>query len=335
MKKVCVVGCGAIGPLHTAAVEKAEFAELYAVCDNNCERADAMAKKHGVKVFYDFDQMLKDDSIESVHICTPHYLHKEMAIKAMMTGKSVVLEKPAAMNDEEFSELLKAKADSNADVCLMLQNRTNVSVEKLKEIVSSGEYGKLLGVEGALHWHRDSSYYATDDWRGKWATEGGALMINQAVHLLDLLSFLGGKIQTVRANISTKYLEGIIEAEDTCDALLGMENGIRACFYATNAYNLNKPMRVELQFEKALFRYADSRLYKITDDAVEIIAHDNMETIGKAYWGVGHARVIAEFYSALEKGTCNYISLEDGINSSRALFAIYKSGKNNGKEETI
>ncbi|MBQ7793293.1 MAG: Gfo/Idh/MocA family oxidoreductase [Clostridia bacterium] len=331
MANVCIVGCGAIGPIHASAVEKAASATLCGVCDNDKERADALAKKHKVKAFYDFGEVLADKNIDSVHICTPHYLHKDMAIAAMQASKNVVLEKPAAMNNAEFSELLATREQTGSKVCLVFQNRTNGGVEKLKEIAESGEYGELLGIEGSLLWHRDEAYYKHDDWRGKWATEGGGLMINQAVHLVDLFSFLGGGIKSVRASISTKYLNGVIEAEDTCDVLFGMQNGIRGCFYATNAYNSNKPMRIELQFEKALFRYADSRLYKITDDACEVIASDNTDTLGKRYWGTGHQRVIGEFYYALENGG-DYISLEDGINSSRALFAVYESAKMNGKE---
>ena len=85
MKKVCVVGFGAIGPMHTEAIIKTENAELTAVCDIVQERLDEAKERYGVKTYTDFDDVLADSEIDSVHICTPHYLHFEMMKKALKT----------------------------------------------------------------------------------------------------------------------------------------------------------------------------------------------------------------------------------------------------------
>ena len=330
MKNACIVGYGAIGPVHAEAVSCAEGAALYAVCDNDADKLALCRQKYNVRVYGDYAEALADKDVDVIHICTPHYLHRDMAVQAMQAGKDVVLEKPAAMNTAEFAEIQAAQAETGRKVCLMLQNRTNTGIQTLKELAKDPALGKLIGIEGAMTWHRDAAYYQSGLWRGTWAQEGGGLLINQAVHLIDLFSYLGEGIQTVRANISTKYLDGVIEVEDTADALLGMPNGVRGCFYATNAYNGNKPFRIELQFENALFRYADNRLYKITDN-VEIIACDNMHMPGKRYWGAGHQCVISQFYHSLENGG-GYLSLKDGLNTMKALFAFYESAKAGGKE---
>ena len=139
MMNVCIVGCGAIGPVHALALEKTESAKLYAVCDLNKERADALANKHGVKVFYDFDEMLHDDNIDSVHICTPHYLHVPMAKKALENGKYVILEKPAAINFDELNELAEYDKKYPHKLGFVLQNRRNERVRVLKDCIEKDE----------------------------------------------------------------------------------------------------------------------------------------------------------------------------------------------------
>lgn len=333
MKNGCVVGYGAIGPVHANALETAEDARLYAVCDIDGARLEKCKAEHDVAVYREFGEMLEDGEIDCVHICTPHYLHKDMAVQAMRAGKQVVLEKPAAMNAAELSELLAVQEETGAKVCLMLQNRMNQGIQEMKALAEDPSLGRLLGVEGSLAWHRDAAYYQSAPWRGTWKYEGGGLLINQAVHLIDLLGYVGGGIHSVRAGISTRLLGDVIEVEDTAEALLMMENGIRGCFYATNAYSADKPYRVELQYENALLRYADGRLYRIGGQ-VEVLAEDAKPAIGKTYWGSGHLAVIAQFYHSLEHGG-SFLSLQDGIRTMQALFAFYESSAAGGREVVL
>lgn len=331
MKKVCIVGCGAISKVHALAVKKAQEAELYAVCDINKERANSLANKYKVKAIYNFDEVISDENIEAVHICTPHYLHANMAVKALAAGKYVVLEKPAAMNRAELN-MLKGFSDKyGGKLCLILQNRYNGCVKMLKKLVEDETNGKMLGAKAFVTWHRDKEYYAQDEWRGKWATEGGGVLINQAVHTLDLLGWLCGGIKAVKASMSTKALCGAIEVEDTLDAYIELKNGVFACFYATNGYGLNSPVCVEINFENVTYRYADNYLYKIENDkSPEVISGKNIDVEWKSYWGDGHTELIQNFYKQAAGFGNNYISLDDGFNSSAALFAIYESAKNGG-----
>ena len=115
MKNVCIVGYGAIGPTHAAAVSKTESARLYAVCEIDPERREKCIAEHsGVVAYSDFDEMLADKMIDSVHICTPHYLHFEMAKKALAAGKQVVCEKPVTMTEEEYDELCRLDTDERS-----------------------------------------------------------------------------------------------------------------------------------------------------------------------------------------------------------------------------
>lgn len=331
LKNVCIVGYGAIGPVHAAAVSNCPDAQLYAVCDTNLKRAEKCYEEYNAVIYTDFDEMLKDKTIESVHICTPHYLHAEMAEKAIKAGKDVVLEKPVAIKREEFDRLMSISTDRK--ICVMLQNRTNISVQRLYDIVSNNtQDGKILGICGFLTWQRTPEYYMADQWRGKWATEGGGLLINQAVHTLDIISWLGGGASSVKGSISTKKLSDCIEVEDTADAVIALNNGVSGIFYGTNCYSTNSPMKIEVSYEKALYRYADERLYKITDNKAEVIEDDNNNPVGKRYWGCGHSNVINSFYSSLAGKGGSYTTIKDAENAMRLLFAFYESAKNNGNE---
>ena len=107
MKNVCIVGYGSIGPVHANALKNADQARFYAVCDVDAEKRKVCRETYGVKEYDDFDKMLQDEDIDSVHICTPHYLHFEMIKKALAAGKDVVTEKPVTITKEEYAALLE------------------------------------------------------------------------------------------------------------------------------------------------------------------------------------------------------------------------------------
>ncbi len=328
IKNACVVGCGAISPVHARALTSLPNAALYAVCDIDQSHAAALSDRFGGKIYTDFETALSDPSLDTVHICTPHYLHPDMACRALYAGKDVLLEKPAAIDAEGFGKLLDAKKATGRQVGVCFQNRTNTCIQMLYDLVKTDKtLGALTAIAANLRWHRTPEYYQSANWRGRWATEGGGVLINQAVHLLDLAVQFGGVPLWVQASISTKSLGDVIEVEDTADARIRFVSGVEASFYATNAFPVNQPFFLELVFEAATLRYADNRLYRVTKAGMETLCADNAEVPGKPYWGGGHKHVISDFYRALEKGSQNYLTLESTIDTFRTLFGIYKSAK--------
>lgn len=319
MKKVCIAGYGAIGPVHAKALEYVNGAALYAVCDINESKRKLCMEKYPVVAYDDFDQMLLDDDIDSVHICTPHYLHYEMIKKALAAGKDVVVEKPVTMTLEQFTALKELEGAKK--VCVILQNRLNPSVQKMKQLVQDGELGKVKAAKGVLTWHRDRSYYESDAWRGKWDTEGGGVLINQAVHTLDYFSYLVGNVISVKANMFNYSLEDIIEVEDTFIAAMDLENGVKGLFFATNAYAENSAPYFEILFEKGKARYMDGQLWVNQQP----VAKDTAPLLGKAYWGSGHNRLLQQYYEEHE-----FFSLSDVENTMKTMFAMYESARNGG-----
>ncbi len=323
MKNVCIVGYGAIGPIHAAALAKVKNARLYAVCDISKEKNNLAKEMYDVITYTDFDEMLMDKNIDCIHICTPHYLHFNMTKKALINKKSVVCEKPVTMTQDEYDELLMLPGVEN--VCVVLQNRLNVPVTRLKEIIQSSELGEIKAVKGILTWFRDMKYYNSDGWRGKWDTEGGGVLINQAIHTLDLISYLVDDISSVQAQISNFSLPDI-EVEDTVSAYLKFRNGKSGLFYATNAYGVNSVPELEITFENGTAYYKNNKLFLNN----ECIAENLPTKLGKTYWGNGHESLIKNYYDENI-----FFSPFDVKNTMYTLFAIYDSAKNNAKSVNV
>ncbi len=328
-KKIsAVVGYGAIGPIHAAAIEKSEFARLYAVCDtDSAALARAEAEHDGIRTFSSYDELLCDTTVDTVHICTPHFLHSEMLIKAHNAGKNVVVEKPAVMKAEEAESVRRVFSDETVKACAILQNRTNPCVCEMKRLIESGKYGAVRCAKGAVTWFRDKKYYESAEWRGKAETEGGGVVINQALHTLDLLRYLCGEFQEIRSNCSNRSLEGIIDVEDTAEAYIKTVGGAVVLFYATNAYPTSAPVEIEIALENAVLKYTHNRLFLIKDGEMREIASETTDNTEKWYWGKGHEIQIDGFYSALCGSGGEYPSLEEGLKAAEAVFGIYSSAQ--------
>ena len=323
MKNVCIVGYGAIGPIHAEALRGVKTAKFYAVCDIKPEKIEECRLEYDVIGYTDFDIMLSDPEIDSVHICTPHYLHFQMIKKALAAGKNVVCEKPLTMTKDEFKELLVLR---NSDkVCVIMQNRLNPCIRMFKDIIQSGEMGEIKTAKGIMTWQRTQEYYDSDEWRGKWSTEGGGVLINQAVHSLDFFNYLIGDVKELKAQMINFSLEKI-EVEDTFSAYITFCSGVNGVFFATNAYGDNTYPLFEVVFEKGIVRYIDSKLYR---DG-ELIEEDALPSVGKSYWGSSHEALLSKYY---DEG--KYNSPHTIKNTMNTMFAMYESAKHNGRKEEI
>lgn len=334
MKKSCIVGYGVIAPNHLNAVIKSEYAQLYAICENDPQKLEKAKKEYeGIKTYLDYEDVISDKEIDVVHICTPHYLHGPMAEKALLAGKDVFLEKPVCLNEEDFEKLEKAQEVSGKKVCVCFQGRTNFCVRRIQQELP--KLGKIKSLHGTLMWFKDRAYYESGEWRGKWATEGGGLIINQAIHTIDMLGIFSGGYKSVNATLTTKCLGDFIEVEDTADVVFETECGARCLFFGSNCYPINSSNVIEIHCDNGSLRYTRSKLVLTRDGVDEIIEEDKPVQIGKDYWGSGHYKAINEFYKLLETGEGEIISLADVKNTMKTVFALYKSAKINERVEII
>lgn len=326
MKKAAVIGMGVIAPVHYAAIESNPNITLAGVCDiEESRRAEA---PEGVPFFTDYKEMIREVAPDVVHICLPHYLHVPVSEEAARMGVHVFCEKPVAMNRAEAEEFARFEAEHpEIHMGICLQNRFNESVEMLKELIDSGEYGAVTGVRGTVPWFREKAYYEVQPWRGKWETAGGGCMINQSVHTLDLMYHLGGPVRELKA-VTAQLLDYGIEVEDTVAARLTYENGANGMFLATIASYKNESVQIAVQLERAEFLIMDNILYRVREDGTKELLMEDAKLPGtKFYYGASHGKLIGLFYEALENNTQDYLHVRDAVMSIRLIDAIHASSK--------
>lgn len=326
--KVAVIGCGSVSRVHFKALSEIEGIEIAAVADIKPERADKKAFEYGAKAYYDFDTLLKNEKIDAIHICTPHYLHTQMAIKALETDINVLLEKPCSVSTAEVELLRAAQTKSKKQLGVCFQNRYNTCVCEAKRIIDSGEMGNVRSARAFVTWDRDAEYYS-DDWHGTLDKECGGVLINQSIHTMDLVQYLCGKCRKVTAHVSTDRLKGIIEVEDTASALLELENGVTAVFYATLAYAENSEVFVEIVLEKGKLRIEGEKLFVIDENGNFTKAASKPDAVyhGRHYWGSGHSVLIKDFYYCLETGEKFDIDAFEGGHAAKIVASCYESSK--------
>lgn len=313
-----IVGYGIIGHVHAQVF--AELGEqLVAVCDNDPARLSDVAASLR---YSDYTEMLDKVRPDVVHICTPHYLHTEMILEALRRDIHVLCEKPLCIKKEDIPVILEAEKNSRAQLGVCFQNRYNPENVFAKEWLS-GKHPVCAG--GNVVWHRDASYYRMDAWRGKWATEGGGVLINQSIHTLDLLVSLLGEPESVTASLSDLSLSDVIEVEDT--AVITAKGKTPFTFFATNASAKTLPVEYFLRTEEGTLRVAP-RVALEEDGTAHYFGKEN-KLLGKGCYGSGHSALIADFNDCVKTGRHFPLDGAEAAKTMRTVFAAYES---RGKE---
>lgn len=324
MLNAAVIGLGVIAPRHISVIQSLPGVRLAAVCD--CNESMRAAAPSGVPFYSDMRRMLDEVRPDVVHICLPHALHFPAAELAAEFGCHVFCEKPPALDGaevERFVELERCHPELKFGICF--QNRRNETIRCLKEILDGGRFGSVTAVKGVMLWRRDSEYYSEKPWRGSMSQAGGGCLTNQAIHTLDLMSYLGGRVSSLRA-ITGQLLGFDIEVEDTAMARMTYESGAAGLFVATVANSQDEFLQIGVRTEQAEFRIEHETLSRVFDDrSTEVLARDVHFREGKAYYGNGHHQLISEFYHAIETDGCNYIHVRDAADSMRLVSAIQRS----------
>ena len=333
---VAIIGCGAILPLHANAVSAIKDVNLLTVVDIDPDRASHTGKEYACHATDDYREILNDDRIDVVHLCTPHYLHADMAIELLRAGKHVLTEKPMAADIPSAKRMLEAAQQCTRQLGVVFQNRYNDASIYIKNTIDSGTYGKLLCMKGIVTWHRSENYYSDSNWRGRWSTEGGGVLINQTIHTLDLLQWFGGEIASVKGSITTDVLDRVIEVEDTAHASIRFTNNVRGLFYGTNAYLVNSPVELELVFEEGTLHLRRDCLYLWKDEKETLLCEPLFSrTEGKSYWGTGHKRLIEDFYKHIFSGEKFWLDGTEGIKALELVEDIYSSAQSSPKSISI
>lgn len=336
--KLGVIGIGNMGSGHCMTILRGNVPEitLTAVADIRESRRE-WAKENlpaEVQIFESAEALINSGACEAVLIAVPHYDHPGIGIMAIKKGLHVLCEKPAGVYTKQVQEMNDVAAKSDKTYALMFNQRTDCRYRKMYELVHSGELGEIKRVNWIItDWYRTQSYYNSGGWRGTWDGEGGGVLLNQCPHQLDLLQWICGMPNKVRA-ICHEGKWHDIEVEDDVTAYLEYPNGATGVFI-TSTGDAPGTNRFEIDLTKGKIVCEDGKLicFKMEDErefmytAKEGFAKPKGEFFEPEMDGENpqHAGVMRAFASHILRGTPLVAEGKEGINGLRLSNAFHLS----------
>lgn len=330
-RRIGLIGCGDVSVVHFEAIKDIEGLELVGVADSDPEALARATAATGVPGFASTQELIDAVGPDAVHVTTPHHQHVGPSLTALEAGVHVLQEKPLAHTLEDGQRLVEALAASPADgpkIGICFQNRYNLASQRLHEMLGSGELGAVRGAWASVVWTRSADYYRAKPWRGTWDGSGGGLLINQAIHTLDLVQWLLGGVERTDGHVATRKYGDVIEVEDTAELLLHHRGGVTTSFYATLTAPQHRPVELELDCENAYvtlrggieggltIRWADGR--------VDTYGERSVTSGGRSYWGVSHELLIRDFYEHLEDPEPFWIGPGEAMTTLEILKEAYR-----------
>ena len=342
--RYALIGCGRIATNHVKAVINNNL-ELTAVCDVIPDQMEKLLEKHdlnednSIKRYTDYRQMIEENELDLIGIATESGCHAEIALYCIEQGINLIIEKPIAMSIQDADEIIKRSEEKGVKVSACHQNRFNVAVQEMRKAVEAGRFGKLS--HGSIHvrWNRNEGYYTQAPWRGKWASDGGALM-NQCIHGIDLLRWMMGNEVEEVYGVTRQQFHHYLEAEDLGMAVIKFKNGAVATMEGTtNVYPQNLEETLYLFGEKGTVKIGGKStnnidVWDFSDETEEDQGNKGLEEQTSNVYGNGHTSLYADVIDAIEKDRAPYVDAYAGRNALEMVLAIYKSQKT-GRPVTI
>ena len=319
--RVGIIGLGEIGRTHLDALTGCPDAEVVAV-----SRRRGPPTGVGAEWYEDHLDLLRQPNIDLVVICTPSGLHATHAMDALAAGKGVVIEKPLALADEDGERVVRAAREAGLFLGAISQRRLESSPRAVKAALDAGHFGRPILGEALVRWHRDAAYYVDHPWRGTRAMDGGVLM-NQAIHAIDLLRWFLGPVESVTGQTGT--LSHRIEAEDTAVATLRFTGGALGVVTATTATTPGLPAEVNLFCDRGLVSLHDATVARWESASAPAPPRAGPGRSGssdpRAIGSDGHRRQWRDILDAYREGREPLVTGEDAMMTLATINAIIEA----------
>ena len=257
-----IVGCGRIAQRHAEHIKNTKSCELVACCDIVPEKAKNLGDKYNATVYYSIEQLLKDENIDIISVCSPNGLHAEHSIFSLQAAKHDLFEKPKAINSYDCGRMITAAENANKRFFVIKQNRYNPPVQAVKKLIDEGALGRIFNIQLSCFWNRNENYY-TNSWKGSKDMDGGTLY-TQFSHFIDLLYYLNGDIKHVEGFSNNFTHQEIIEFEDTGVIAVKFHNGALGTInYTVNAYSKNMEGSLTLFGDKGTIKIGGQYLNEL------------------------------------------------------------------------
>jgi predicted dehydrogenase len=318
--RFAVVGCGVIARSHFTGIERAEAAELVAVCDADAGRAEEYGARYEVRSFTDYAELLAWDGVDVVCLCTPSGMHASQTVQAAQAGKHVVCEKPMAIKLEDARGMIAACEANRVKLATIFPRRMSPTSQFVKKLLGEGRLGKLSLCSGYVKFYREQSYYDSAGWRGTWAMDGGGAMMNQGIHTIDLLQWLAGPVESLRGYARSVLRS--IEVEDTAVVSLQFRSGALGSIEATTTAYKQPNHRIVLHGEYGTVILTDDEIttLDVLGEAIEIPVFPSFSLFPD-----GHSAQIHDMAQAVLEDRQPIVSGEDGLHSLEIILGTYES----------
>ncbi len=332
--RFAILGTGMIAEYHRQAIEaNADVgAEFVAIGHYDPARFDDISAQFGVPCV-SAATLLADPDIDAICICTPSGQHADQAVAAAQAGKHVLVEKPMALSREDADRMIAACADAGVQLGVALQRRAEPLFKQIHAATEAGDLGALTLAVVTMPYFRPAAYFDQAEWRGTWALDGGGVLMNQGIHLVDLLIWIMGDPVSVKAFGGTLKRE--IEVEDTLAATLEFANGAMATITATTTAAPGFPHRLEfygtggaIQIEgesPGRWTLVNPGNAAITPPATEGAADAGAGADPRGIALTGHISIFRDFIDAIRTGVPPKVDGNEGRRSLDTVLAIYEA----------
>ncbi|TGB01138.1 Gfo/Idh/MocA family protein [Halobacillus salinus] len=333
MIKVGIIGCGYISRKHIDTICQLETVDLLAVSDVQPKRMeeiidcyrDKIKRTCTVKKYPDYRDLILDSEVDMIIISVISGLHADIAKEALIEGKHIIIEKPLALSIREADEIIQLSETSKSKVLVCHQLRYRPLISKIKEILDSGDLGVPLMGSVSARINRSADYYNAARWRGSWKEDGG-MLVNQGIHIIDILVWLLGDIETVYGEISKRQSSVEKETEDIAAGIIHFSNQAKGVIDVnTITQPRNQGYSISLFCEKGSIIIGGSSLERLEHCYIE----DNEDLVNDLYdlcdTRDEHLRMYQNFTDAILKDTPLIMDAVEGKKALETIFSLYES----------
>ena len=327
-----ILGSGMAARLHQAAIAGNidQGAGLVAVSTRDSAKYRSAGEEFGVPCL-PYQDLLGHPDVDAVCICTPSGLHARQALEAAEAGKHVLVEKPMALSLADAEAMIRAFDRKGLCLGVAYQRRAEALFRDIYRLIQSGGIGDITTGLVTVPYQRTKEYYGSAPWRGTWELDGGGALMNQGIHLIDLLVWYAGPPAEVKAMGGALVHD--IEVEDTLGACVRFENGAIITITATTAATPGYPHRLELYGNKGGLQIEGATIIRGHSDLAIWVnrAHETRREVeagsGAAPTGIkidGHVGLVANFCRAVRGEEELYVDGREGRRSLALVLEIYR-----------
>lgn len=334
--RVGLIGCGNIAKTHAAALATLPESDFVACTDLEPERAERMAEQYGVRyVFPDAEAMLRSGAVQAALVCTPHPSHTPLVVAAAAAGVHVLCEKPITTRLTDADRMIDAAQRGNIKFGVIFQRRFWPAARRMRAAIDDGKLGNLTLGECIAHLARDRAYFAQGAWRGKWATEGGGVLMNQAVHTIDKFQWYMGPAVEIFGRYATLVHGDYIDVEDTVVATVKFASGALGIIEASTSVKPNLGFRVAVHGDNgataSLWEFPEGKegindIWTIPGEEEYVPVWEGVEQ-RRAGFPHFHALQIQDFLQAVRDDRPPAVTGAEARKSLEIILAIYHSSR--------